>query len=60
MAQDRDPPWQPTPEDMAVLGIDPADANKLRKLTVLMHSAYLAGRADALAEQAARWGNLRL
>jgi hypothetical protein len=53
MAQDRDPPWQPTPEDMAVLGIDPADANKLQQLTVLMHSAYLAGRADALAEQAA-------
>jgi len=45
---------------MAVLGIYPADANKLRKLTVLMHSAYLAGRADALAEQAARWGKLRL
>ena len=60
MAQDRDPPWQPTLEDIAALGIDPTDTNSLQHLTVLMHSAYLAGRADALAEQAVRWGKLKL
>jgi hypothetical protein len=60
MAQDRNPPWQPTPEDIAVLGIDPADADRLRELTLLMNSAYLAGRADTLNEQAARWDKLKL
>jgi hypothetical protein len=50
------PPWYPATIDIAKLGFD---QKQLATLTSIMESAYLAGRADALREYAARLNNIQ-